>query len=195
MARVSYESAVKDAFMKAAANARAAGKTWNEAFVCAQKAGYKGSASTLQKLVRAQPVAPKKAPANYKNAAKTNGSNAFKKAKASPAQSTPVAEKASERAPETLESIQNRLPVLRDGTYYTRPISLFDGHFQNSSAGEIMAWSRILGQEEAVCVTNSHDQYRRGADVLVDSTLNPPGPVTRTSLELSEDKRTLTSSV
>jgi hypothetical protein len=38
-----------------------------------------------------------------------------------------------------------------------------------------MAWSRILDDEEALCVLNAHGTDERGADVLVDATLNLPG--------------------
>ncbi len=204
MAKVTYEATVLESVIKAAAVAREAGKTWNDALACAQNAGYKGSVSNLQKLVRAHvsalaPVAKKSSvrlpavkssggapnrrkvqPAGYKNATKSiettvANSNAFTKPGILTTPGETPAEATQQRQSETLESIQNRLPVLRDGTHYARPISLFDGSFQHSSAGEIVAWSRILGREEAVCITNSHTQFPRGADVLVDCTLNPPG--------------------
>jgi hypothetical protein len=186
MAKVTYEASDLNAIITAASSARAAGKTWNDAFVCAQKAGYKGALSSLQKLIRAQPVAdvpnPKpSAPAGYKNSAKSvesavTGANAFSKSKPQRAAESALTSSISNN-PETLDSIQNRLPVLREGAHYTRPISLFQGSFHNSSDGEIIAWSRILEKEEAVCVTNSNAQFPRGADVLVDCTLNPIGGV------------------
>lgn len=186
MAKVTYEEAVLKAIITAAQDARAAGKTWNDAFAAARKAGFKGAVSSLQKLVRAQPApvvqTPKASvPAGYKNTAKTVetaviGSNAFSKPKPAAAAKSVLISKSS-RSSETLDSIQNRLPVLREGAHYARPISLFQGSFHNSSDGEIIAWSRILEIEEAVCVTNSNAQFPRGADVLVDCTLNPVGSV------------------
>lgn len=185
MARISYEPSVLDTVIRQAVSARQAGKTWHDAFIAVKKAGYQGSASSLQKLVRAHPLGDKasqnstqqkETPAGYKNSAKTPesptaGANAFSKA--------PRALNSNDAAAathtDTLESIQNRLRVLRDGTYYARPISLFHGSFRNYGTGEIVAWSRILEKQEAVCVVNSHSQYPRGADVLVDSELNPPG--------------------
>ncbi len=187
MARISYEPSVLDAVIRLAVSARQAGKTWHGAFLDVKRAGYQGSASSLQKLVRAHPLggqanqkpSPKKEqPAGYKNSAKTSesaaaGANAFSK---SLRVSSSIAAAADTKSnAETLDSIQNRLPVLRDGTHYVRPISLFQGSFRNYGIGEIVAWSRILEKQEAVCVVNSHDQYPRGADVLVDSELNPPG--------------------
>lgn len=41
--------------------------------------------------------------------------------------------------------------------------------------GEIIAWSRILDDEEAVCILNSHGIEERGAEVLVDANLNQNG--------------------
>ncbi|MEI6234501.1 MAG: hypothetical protein WCT04_15720 [Planctomycetota bacterium] len=207
MAKVSYDALVLKSIIAAATGAREAGKTWNDAFACAQQAGYKGSVSSLQKLVRAHlaiatvsapakkkesvrlpaakssggaPNRKKVQPAGFKNTTKsaevaTGNSKAFSKAKPAKNPGKSLSPSASPHVTETLESIQNRLPVLRDGTHYARPISLFDGSFHQPNAGELVAWSRILGKEEAVCVTNSHDQHPRGADVLVDSTLNPPG--------------------
>jgi hypothetical protein len=40
--------------------------------------------------------------------------------------------------------------------------------------GELLAWSRLLDDEEALCVVNTHGLEARGADVVVDATLNPP---------------------
>lgn len=183
MAKVLFKATDVDSIIKATANARANGKTWKVALIRAQDAGFNGSVTSLQKLVKAQPLpvaaaepSGKVASGGYKNSATTTastkaGANAFVKTT-----SDKILRKSSGKAiPETLESIQNRLPVLREGVQYDRPISLFDGTFHNPNDGEIVAWSRILGKEEAVCVTNSNTQYPRGADVLVDCTLNPVG--------------------
>jgi hypothetical protein len=202
MTKFTYEAAVLKAIIAATKGARAAGKTWNDAFVCAKKAGYMGALSSLQKLIRAQPIAvamPKPAaPAGFKNSAKSvetavTGSNAFSKAKPQ-VQPQSVLTSSASMNPETLDSIQNRLPVLREGAHYARPISLFHGSFHNSSDGEIIAWSRILEKEEAVCLTNSNTQFPRGADVLVDCTLNPVGSV-MTIIHVTEPKADATESV
>jgi glycosidase len=74
-----------------------------------------------------------------------------------------------------LTALRSRHAVLRHGRQYLRPISLFGGPFGLPGAGEIIAWSRILDDEEALCVVNGHGQDARGADVLVDAGLNPPG--------------------
>lgn len=73
-----------------------------------------------------------------------------------------------------LTALRNKFPVLRFGRQYLRPISLFGLPFHESPSGEIIAWSRILDDEEALCLINSHGVEERGADVLVDAALNSP---------------------
>ena len=58
---------------------------------------------------------------------------------------------------------------------YQRPISNFTAPFGLPAAGELIVWSRILDDEEVVCVVNGHGQQRRGGDVLVDAKLNGSG--------------------
>ena len=41
--------------------------------------------------------------------------------------------------------------------------------------GQIVAWSRILDDEEMLCLFNSHGGQSRSADVLVDGILNQSG--------------------
>ncbi|WP_416669821.1 hypothetical protein [Egbenema bharatensis] len=77
-----------------------------------------------------------------------------------------------------MTAIRQQFPVLRLGRQYLRPIAipflnLPFGHHRRS--GEIVGWSRILDDEEAVCVLNSHGTNSRGARVLVDPNLNPIG--------------------
>ena len=74
-----------------------------------------------------------------------------------------------------LAAVRARFPVLRVGRQYLRPTSLFGEPFRDRGAGELVAWSRILSDEEALCVVNVHGTQSRGADVIVDADLNPPG--------------------
>lgn len=53
MPRVSYDDAQREAIIKAATEARAADKTWQEAHVAAKAAGYAGSLQGIIKLIRA----------------------------------------------------------------------------------------------------------------------------------------------
>jgi hypothetical protein len=66
-------------------------------------------------------------------------------------------------------------PVLRSGRQYLRPVSVFGEPFGPARAGELFGWSRILTDEEALCVANPNGLAARGADVLVDAQLNLPG--------------------
>ncbi len=71
-----------------------------------------------------------------------------------------------------LARLRQRYPVLRYGRLYQRPISIFNQPFADAAAGEIIAWSRILDEEEALCIVNGHGTEARGADVVVDVRLN-----------------------
>jgi glycosidase len=74
-----------------------------------------------------------------------------------------------------LAGVRRQSPALRYGRQYLRPTSLFGEAFAIRGAGEILAWSRILDDQEALCIVNTHGTQARGADVLVDASLNPPG--------------------
>jgi glycosidase len=71
-----------------------------------------------------------------------------------------------------LTEARRRHPVLRYGRQYQRPTSNFDEPFALPAQGEIIAWSRILDDEEALCIVNGNGNENRGADVLVDPSLN-----------------------
>lgn len=72
-------------------------------------------------------------------------------------------------------AVRRRFPVLRYGRQYQRPVSNFGGPFGLPGAGELIAWSRILDDEEALCIVNGNGESPRGADVLIDATLNVAG--------------------
>lgn len=76
-----------------------------------------------------------------------------------------------------LAALRKSLPVLRHGRQYLRPTSVLGFPFHVRGPGELVAWSRILDDEEALCVVNVHGTALRGADVIVDASLNPPGSV------------------
>jgi len=83
-----------------------------------------------------------------------------------------------------LTAVRRARPVLRHGRQYQRPISNFGRPFGLPAAGEIVAWSRILDDEEAVCIVNAHGTDHRGGDVIVDAVLNGPGSAMRVVLAL-----------
>ena len=68
--------------------------------------------------------------------------------------------------------VRQRFPVLRSGRQYQRAVANFGGPFVLPAAGELIAWSRILDDEEALCIVNGHGRERRGGDVVVDARLN-----------------------
>ena len=73
-----------------------------------------------------------------------------------------------------LIEVRKGFPVLRYGRQYQRPMSNFGFPFALPSAGELIAWSRILDDEEALCIVNGHGNEARGGDVVVDTNLNSP---------------------
>ncbi|MDY3552362.1 alpha-amylase family glycosyl hydrolase [Gemmata sp. JC717] len=72
-------------------------------------------------------------------------------------------------------AVRKRYRALRAGRQYQRPTSVLGGGFALPGGGELAAWSRVLDDEEAVCVLNTHGTAARGADVVVDVGLSPPG--------------------
>ncbi len=74
-----------------------------------------------------------------------------------------------------INAVRAQFPALRRGRQYLRPIAFLGRLFDCHGPGELIAWSRLLDDEELLCVVNGHGAENRGADVLVDATLNPPG--------------------
>ena len=77
-----------------------------------------------------------------------------------------------------MNALRASFPALRQGRQYQRPIAFLGYPFGIYGGGEIIAWSRILDDEEVLCVLNPHGNQARGADVLVDATLTPTGSFT-----------------
>jgi len=73
-----------------------------------------------------------------------------------------------------LASTRARYPVLRLGRQYQRPLSNFQSAFELPKSGEVIAWSRILDDEEALIVVNGNAGQSRGGDIVVDANLNAP---------------------
>jgi glycosidase len=72
-----------------------------------------------------------------------------------------------------LTALRQAYPALRVGRQYLRKISFLGKPFAVYGPGEIMAWSRILDDEDMLCVANPHGTQARGADIEVDVNLNP----------------------
>jgi hypothetical protein len=71
-----------------------------------------------------------------------------------------------------LARVRQGSPTLRYGRQYVREIRNFGQPFAGSTAGELITWSRILYEEEVLCIINGHGLEGRGADIVVDNDLN-----------------------
>jgi glycosidase len=65
--------------------------------------------------------------------------------------------------------------TLRRGRQYLRETSFLNRPFSPPPAGELIAWSRILFDQEVLVALNTYGAEARGADVTVDSVLHPRG--------------------
>jgi len=75
-----------------------------------------------------------------------------------------------------ISDVRSEQPALRYGRFYFRPVSGNGVQFGVSPfAGGVLAFSRILNDEEVVVIANTHTQASFDGFVIVDSTLNPPG--------------------
>lgn len=81
-----------------------------------------------------------------------------------------------------MAALRTAYPALRQGRQYQRPIRFLGYPLDYYGNGEIIAWSRILDDEELLCVLNPHGLELRGADILIDTTLNPIGQSLRVIL-------------
>ena len=75
-----------------------------------------------------------------------------------------------------LATLRDAEPALRYGRFYFRPIAGDGQHFGISSFPQgILAFSRILVDEEVVVVANTSTSDARSFEVIVDLTLTKPG--------------------
>lgn len=74
-----------------------------------------------------------------------------------------------------LSRVREIEPALRYGRQYFRPVSGDGSHFGLSDgAPGIIAFARILQDQEVLVVANTNTQISWEGDVIVDSTINPP---------------------
>ncbi len=69
--------------------------------------------------------------------------------------------------------------ALRRGRQYPRETSFLGRPFGLPGAGELVAWSRILFDQEVLVVLNTHGVEGRGADVTVHGPFHPAGSTLR----------------
>lgn len=79
-----------------------------------------------------------------------------------------------------LGAVRAMYPVLRLGRQYARQLRLPHTGFVLPSAGELVAWSRLLHTQEALVVVNANSEAARGGDIVVSAELWQTGTTTFT---------------
>jgi glycosidase len=75
-----------------------------------------------------------------------------------------------------LSRVRNEQPALRYGRFYFRPISGDGFHFGVSTTPQgVLAFSRILNDQEVVVIANTSTAFGFVGSVIVDSNLDPAG--------------------
>jgi glycosidase len=75
-----------------------------------------------------------------------------------------------------IAAVRAAAPALRYGRYYFRPISGDSTHFGISPyPGGILAWSRILNDQEILIAINTSTTSIQSVDVILEITLSAPG--------------------
>jgi len=81
---------------------------------------------------------------------------------------------------QAIAAVRKQQPALRYGRFYFRPISGDGVNFGISGfPGGILAFSRILNDEEVLVVANTNATQNQSVDVIVDFTLNAPNDAFR----------------
>lgn len=75
-----------------------------------------------------------------------------------------------------LAALRLRLPALRYGRKYFRPVSV-DGYDYaiSQQIGGVIAWSRILHHQEIIIIINTHPNQSKTLDIIADLFINQPG--------------------
>jgi len=77
---------------------------------------------------------------------------------------------------QSVVAVRNGQPALRYGRFYFRPISGDSVNFGVSPyPGGILAWSRILNDQEVLIVANTSTTQTQSVDVILESTLSAAG--------------------
>jgi glycosidase len=77
------------------------------------------------------------------------------------------------------------LRALRRGRQYRRATAIFDLEFGLQGSGQLMAWSRVLNDNDVMIVVNVNGAQGRGSKVELDPRLHPPGSVMRVVCDTS----------
>jgi glycosidase len=77
-------------------------------------------------------------------------------------------------------AVRNTEPALRYGRFYFRPVSGDSVNFGVSPfSGGVMAWSRILNDQEVLVVANTNTVQSQSVDAILEITLSAPGAAPR----------------
>jgi glycosidase len=77
-------------------------------------------------------------------------------------------------------AVRNSEPALRYGRFYFRPISGDSVNFGISPfPSGVLAWSRILNDQEVLIVANTNTAQSQSVDVILEITLTKPGDTLR----------------
>ena len=77
-------------------------------------------------------------------------------------------------------AVRNSQPALRYGRFYFRPISGDSVNFGISPfPSGVLAWSRILNDQEVLIVANTNTTQSQSVDVILEITLSKPGDTLR----------------
>jgi glycosidase len=77
---------------------------------------------------------------------------------------------------QAIVAVRNRQPALRYGRFYFRPVSGDGVNFGVSPfAGGVLAFSRILNDQEVIVVANSSTQQSQALHVILEDDLSAPG--------------------
>lgn len=80
------------------------------------------------------------------------------------------------RAIARLAALRVAIPALRYGRYYFRPTSSDGSHFGvSTTAPGVLAFSRVLNDQEVLIVANAETQASWNGEVIIDFSLNPVG--------------------
>jgi glycosidase len=75
-----------------------------------------------------------------------------------------------------IAQLRGQQPALRYGRFYFRPVSGNGVNFGiSTSPGGVLAFSRVLNDEEVLVIANTNTTSTFAGFVIVDSSLNPPG--------------------
>ncbi len=75
-----------------------------------------------------------------------------------------------------IAAMRNTEPALRYGRFYFRPVSGDSSNFGISPyLGGVLAWSRILNDQEVVVIANTNTGQGQAVDVILETLLSAPG--------------------